>query len=138
MLRIRPHHILCIRAYKGSGYSEEFTKRMEEIIKEIKAYNIFLNSYNEGEEKKEIKIVYSTDSICESCPNKLDENKCSSQEKVNLLDLKVSKYFNIKEGIYNYNDIENLVYNSINEKIFNEICKTCEWYNVTKCREYIL
>ena len=88
MLKIRPHHILCMRAYSGNGYSEEFKIKMEGIIKEIKAYNEFLQVDNLKEKIKEVELVFYTDSICEKCPNKLDENLCSSQEKVNLLDLK--------------------------------------------------
>lgn len=137
MLKIRPHHILCMRAYSGNGYSEEFKIKMEGIIKEIKAYNEFLQVDNLKEKTKEVELVFYTDSICEKCPNKLDENLCSSQEKVNLLDLKVVNHFKLKEGIYNYKDLEDLVYDSINEDIFDDICKECEWYEITNCKDYI-
>ncbi len=137
MLKIRPHHILCMRAYSGNGYSEEFKMKMEGIIKEIQAYNEFLQVDNLKEEIKEVELVFYTDSICEKCPNKLGENLCSSQEKVNLLDFKVINHFNLKEGIYNYKDLEDLVYESINEDIFDDICKECEWYGITNCKDYI-
>lgn len=137
MLKIRPHHILCMRAYSGNGYSEEFKIKMEGIIKEIQAYNEFLQVDNLKEEIKEVELVFYTDSICEKCPNKLGENLCSSQEKVNLLDFKVINHFNLKEGIYNYKDLEDLVYESINEDIFDDICKECEWYGITNCKDYI-
>ncbi|KHS57360.1 hypothetical protein QX51_08990 [Terrisporobacter othiniensis] len=137
MLKIRPHHILCMRAYSGNGYSEEFKMKMEGIIKEIQAYNEFLQVDNLKEEIKEVELVFYTDSICEKCPNKLGENLCSSQEKVNLLDFKVINHFNLKEGIYNYKDLEDLVYGSINECIFDDICKECEWYGITNCKDYI-
>ncbi|SCH71928.1 DUF1284 domain-containing protein [Romboutsia sp. 1001713B170207_170306_H8] len=138
MLKIRPHHILCMRAYTGSGYSKEFSIKIESIIRNLKVYNEFLKSYNLENEVNKVEIVYSTDSICESCPNKLDDNICNSQEKVNLIDCKMIKYFNIKEGVYNYKYIENLVYNNINEVIFDDICRSCEWYHVTNCKKYIL
>lgn len=137
MLKIRPHHILCMRAYSGNGYSEEFKVKMEGIIKEIKAYNEFLQVDNLKENIKEVELVFYTDSICEKCPNKLGENLCSSQEKVNLLDLKVVNHFKLKEGIYNYKVLEDLVYESINEDIFDDICKECEWYGITNCKDYI-
>ena len=137
MLKIRPHHILCMRAYSGYGYSEEFKLKIEGIIKESQAYNEFLQVDNLKEEIKEVELVFYTDSICEKCPNKLGENLCSSQEKVNLLDFKVINHFNLKEGIYNYKDLEDLVYGSINECIFDDICKECEWYGITNCKDYI-
>lgn len=138
MLKIRPHHILCMRAYSGNGYSEEFKVKMENIIKEIKAYNEFLQVANLKEEMKEVELVCYTDNICEKCPNKLGENLCSSQEKVSLLDLKVVRHFNLKEGIYNYNDSEELVYSNMTEDIFDDICKECEWYDTTNCKDYII
>ena len=106
MLKIRPHHILCMRAYSGNGYSQAFKDSMEAIIKDIKAYNEFLNTNNNEDEIKKVEIVYSTDSICEKCNNKLGENRCSSQDKVSIIDRKLSKYFNLKEGIYNYKELE--------------------------------
>ena len=33
MFKIRPHHVLCMRAYTGSGYSEEFKIRIFEWLK---------------------------------------------------------------------------------------------------------
>ena len=138
MLRIRPHHVLCMRAYSGNGYSEEFKVKMENIIKEIKAYNEFLQVENIKAEMNKIELVFYTDSICEKCPNKLDENLCSYQDKVKLLDLKVASHFNLKEGLYNYSELEALVYNNITEAIFDDICKECEWYRVTNCKDYII
>lgn len=138
MLRIRPHHLLCMRAYSGNGYSEDFKVKMENIIKEIKAYNQFLKVENIRQEIHEVELVFYTDSICEKCPNKLDENLCSSQYKVKLLDLKVARYFNLKEGFYNYSELEALVYDNMTEDIFDDICKECEWYGVTNCKDYII
>lgn len=126
-----------MRAYSGNGYSEEFKVKMEDIINEIKAYNEFLQVENLKENTKEVELVFYTDSICEKCPNKLGENLCSSQEKVNLLDSKVVNHFKLKEGIYNYKVLEDLVYESINEDIFDDICKDCEWYGITNCKDYI-
>ena len=137
MLKIRPHHILCMRAYRGMGYSKDFTNKMETIIKEIGAYNEYL-CISSKDKLNKVEIVFSTDSICESCPSKLGENLCISQDKVNLLDLKVFKYFGIKNGIYNYSELEKLVYNNITEEIFDDICKDCEWYNTSNCKRYII
>ena len=104
MIKIRPHHLLCMRAYIGNGYSEEFKIEMEKVIKELKVYNEFLKSDNLNNDIKKVKIVFNTDSLCEKCPNKLCENKCASQEKVSLIDEKMIKYFSIKEGKFDFAD----------------------------------
>ena len=137
MFNIRPHHLRCMRAYSGSGYSEEFKEKIETVIKEIKVFNEFLQINNENEIKK-VNIVFSTDDLCLSCPNMIGKNKCISQEKVSLLDSKVVEYFSIEEGVYDYKQLEQKVYNKINEEIFDNICKTCEWYNKTNCKKYII
>ena len=38
MIKIRPHHLLCMRAYIGNGYSEEFKIEMEKVINMLKAF----------------------------------------------------------------------------------------------------
>ena len=76
------------------------------IGEETKNKNIRLNN-----EIKEVNIVFSTDDLCDKCPNKVSKNKCSSEEKVKLIDEKVINYFDIKEGIQNYKELEDRVYN---------------------------
>ncbi|GAA3654526.1 DUF1284 domain-containing protein [Asaccharospora irregularis] len=144
MLEIRPHHILCMRAYQGKGYSEEFSKNMESIIKKIDVYNKNYNKSNNQnlfslrKRHKKVKIIFSLDSLCGKCPNNIGSNLCSSQERVEQLDKKVSDYFNIKEGIYVYKELEDMVYKNMTEEIFDDICKNCAWYHITNCKDYML
>lgn len=137
MLKIRPHHILCMRAYQGKGYSEEFNDNMKSVIKSINAYNYFCETTDLNKDNK-VEITFNIDSICNKCPNNIDNNLCSSQDKISALDLKVSKYFNIKEGIYSYKDLEEIIYNNITEEIFDDICQNCEWYKIANCKAFIL
>ncbi|MEG1310540.1 MAG: DUF1284 domain-containing protein [Romboutsia sp.] len=140
MLKIRPHHILCMRTYQGNGYSKEFNDNMEKVIKHIKVYNDFCGNKNLESKNtcESVEIVFSLDCICSKCTNNINKNLCSSQNKVNELDKKVSEYFGIKEGIYNYRYLENIVYNNITEDIFDDICENCEWYNIANCKQFIL
>ena len=32
MIELRGHHLLCTSLFQGSGYSEEFVKRMTEVV----------------------------------------------------------------------------------------------------------
>lgn len=145
MLEIRPHHILCMRAFQGMGYSEEFTKNMEKVIKEIKLYNKFYNKEDDTnhlddfeKENSKVRIVFSLDSLCKKCPNNIENNICTSEEKVNELDAKVCYHFNLQEGIYVYKELENLVYKNMTEEIFDDICKGCSWYDMANCKKFIL
>jgi len=68
-------------------------------------------------------------------PYNMENGLCKSEEKVKKIDSKVVEYFNIQEGIYVYKDLKNKVYSNINEEKFTDICKDCEWRNVTNCKE---
>ncbi|GAA0704312.1 hypothetical protein GCM10008904_11530 [Paraclostridium ghonii] len=127
MLEIRPHHLFCMKAFIGRGYSKEFTDNMIETISKL----------NENKNQN-IKITANLDSVCSKCPNNIDNEHCVTGEEVLQMDNKVMDYFNITEGVYEYEKIESLIYNNINEDIIEEICKNCSWYKKTNCKKLIL
>lgn len=112
---------------------------MKKVIIEIGAYNKIFNDKKINDNTK-VKVIFSLDSICEKCPNNenKNKNKCVTEEKVKELDLKVNNYFNIKEGIYCYNELEDMVFNTITEEIFDNICKNCSWYQSADCKSFIV
>lgn len=124
MIRLRPHHLLCIQNYKGKGYSLEFTENMDKIVETLK--------HNSGEE---IKIIFSTDDVCNKCPNKQDEDLCISNYKVKLIDNKVITYLDLKEDIYRYNYLVELLKAVIDKNSFSDICGECEWYKKGVCKD---
>ena len=125
-MKLRPHHLMCIQSYVGKGYDEDFVKVMDKITYELRNNKEYL-----------INIVFSTDDICLACPNMLDINLCKTNEKVNNIDSKVIKYFNLEEKEYIYKDIVNYIKNNITLEIMDDICKECEWYNISECRSII-
>lgn len=114
MIKLRPHHLLCTQAYVGKGYNEEFVKNMDEKVSLLRNNN-----------EQEIMIIKDLDSLCSHCP----ENKgrlCSSQEKVNTMDEKVIKYFNLNKKTYFYKDVVSKIKSEITNEIFDDICQSCE------------
>lgn len=51
MIRLRPHHLLCILTYRGTGYSEDFTRNFDDVVRRL----------NEG---TGIQLVDGPDDIC--------------------------------------------------------------------------
>ena len=94
MIKIRPHHILCMKAYVGKGYSEDFNINMKEIINELR------------NDSQTIQIVFGLDDICSKCPYNLGNGLCKSQDKVEKIDSKIIDYFNIKEDKYVYKELK--------------------------------
>ena len=123
MIKIRPHHILCMKAYIGKGYSEEFNINMKKIIKGLE------------DDYKTVEIVFGLDDICSKCPYNLGNGLCKSQGKVERIDSKIIEYFNIKEDKYVYKELKDSVFKKLNEDMFIDICGNCQWYSVTNCKE---
>ena len=127
MLKIRPHHFLCMKAFIGRGYNKNFTENM------INTINILKENKNQ-----KIEVIVELDKLCSKCPNNIKDKACKTNESVVQMDKKVMNYFNIKPGIYEYGEIINLIYNNINEDIIEDICENCSWYKLTNCKDLIL
>lgn len=126
MIILRPHHLLCTQAYEGMGYSEEFVKNMDEKIKLLRE-----------EPNYEIQLKLDLDNLCSYCPGNKGTS-CESEKKVSLMDEKVCKHFNLKEGTYIYKDIVKAIKKEITKEILEDICKECEWLRSGRCAELIL
>lgn len=123
MIKIRPHHILCMKAYIGKGYSEDFNINMKSIIKELE------------DNEKTVQVVFGLDDICTKCPYNMGNGLCKSQCKVEKIDSKIIEYFGIIEDKYVYKELKDMVFRKLNEEMFIDICSNCEWYSVTNCKE---
>lgn len=123
---LRPHHLLCTQAYEGKGYNEEFIENMNK--------NIELLRYKKG---FKVKIESTLDELCIGCPNNKGE-VCDTENKVITMDKKILKYFNLKEEIYIYKELIDIIQSKITGEILEDICKECEWYKYKMCERAIL
>ncbi|KGN02153.1 hypothetical protein Z969_06940 [Clostridium novyi A str. 4570] len=127
MLNLRAHHLFCIQGYLGNGYSEKFTKNMDKIVEKLKANpNITL------------KVINKVDDVCRCCPNKLENNLCESQEKVNNLDLKVLEFLKIEPNReYVYEELVKYIKENLTYDTFYDICKNCGWFTMGYCKSQL-
>ncbi len=124
----RPHHFLCALCFEGKGYSPTFIANFENIMTR-------LNS-SVGDDVK-IKVVAHTDSICHPCPNR-NEKKCSSEEKILVLDNAHAAALKIKVGdIITWGEAKKLIAENIDLNKFHEICASCNWKELGICEKYI-
>lgn len=123
MLHLRPHHINCIFFYKGLGYNEEFSDKMNLIQKMLKEYP-----------NTEIKLTKRCDELCKVCPNKKLEGSCKSEENILKLDNNTLSEYKLQEDKnYVFNELVNNIYMNFDEHKFYKICKECEWYKQGVC-----
>ena len=121
MLRIRAHHLLCIRGFHGLGYSADFIQKMTSVK------DMFVNH-----PELEIKLVAENDEICSACPHNRDSTCLkhdTSDIEIRDQDLKVLKALNIPEYTQKtIKELNALVDEKINSfSVLAEICGTCEW-----------
>ena len=119
-ITLRAHHGLCIRYFKGKGYSVDFTRHMAGVIAKLGP-------------KTQVSLICAPDDICAGCPN-LSCGECSSQSKVTRYDSAVLELCGIDEGAsMPYGRFAELVEkNILAPGKRSEVCSDCEWNDI--CR----
>lgn len=122
MIKLRPHHIMCLRFFKGVGYSDEFTKNMAHI------HSTLVNG------DKVVILVTGDDDICSKCPG-LKSGVCDSEENVRLLDRRALDALSIQTGReYRYKDLAKYRDKVLDKVLHEKICSTCQWYKEGVCK----
>lgn len=132
-IRLRAHHLLCIRFFAGHGYSPAFTQNMERVIAAL----------NDG---APVRLVRGMDDLCAACPNNAPsasccggegEAECTAEEKVSRYDRAVRSALESSgldtAAAHPWHEL----YAAITERImrshpdgtraFDAICPDCQW-----------
>lgn len=122
MIKLRPHHGLCLNYFEGKGYSSDFERHMQEVSDLLK-------------KDTKICIADGADEICSACPN-LQNGKCVSAEIVDHHDQAVLKKCGLEKGEeLTYGEFQELVRGRILlPKKRREICGDCQWSSI--CDSY--
>ena len=116
---LRPHHLLCTRAFKGNGYSPAFIENMYRIIDCIKNSNA-------------ITLIAGVDRICSACPERCG-TQCAAEAKVTALDSATLFYFQLELRAYTYAELESVIESRLTEDIYNAVCGDCRWKQAGVC-----
>ncbi len=113
---IRPHHGLCLHFFRGKGYSEEFVENMTQIQTTLRA-------------NPTVTLVAGTDSVCRTCPNRVGEQGCLSDDKVLGYDQAVLQLCGVQLGdTLPWNDFFQRVEEHILSKNLRQsVCGNCQW-----------
>lgn len=124
-LRLRAHHGMCLAFFEGKGYSESFTKHMQEVLDGMTADPL-------------LELVTDGDIVCQACPN-LQKGICATPEKVLRYDSQVLGLCKLQEHQQlHWSDFSKRVSEAIlNPKVRESICGDCEWNSICKARESI-
>ncbi|MDZ5473497.1 DUF1284 domain-containing protein [Bacillus sp. 31A1R] len=113
------------------GYSPDFVKRMEEIVKDIRNDN----------KDYPIKVVAAFDTACMACPHR-GKTRCEasegSNEHVLSMDEKVINHLGLeKEQTYSKSVLVSLTAAKVNPDDLDYLCKDCSWLAYGVCKEGI-
>jgi len=130
-LKLRPHHLLCIQAFKGLGYDENFIRRMGKVK------SLF------NDESQKIEITIGSDYICEACPN-LQDRRCAkggsdAYLRMEKRDLMVCDALNLDlKRIYKVNEILKILKETLDKDSIKLLCSDCEWFEKAGCYETLI
>lgn len=118
MLKLRPHHALCLCFFEGKGYSEGFTENTYRVIDRLKS-------------NPHIEITFGCDVLCEKCSN-LVEEKCSCHEKTDRYDSKTAQLCGFENGLTLTADE---FFSTAMERIIasgrlRDVCGDCSWREI--------
>lgn len=115
IIKIRPHHGMCIQFFRGEGYSGEFVRGMSSIIFTLNA-------------GARVQLTDCTDSVCEFCPNN-SEGLCTSADRVSKFDRGVLDLCGLNCGdILSWDEFRGIVrQNIIDCGRMKDICGDCQW-----------
>ncbi len=123
VIRLRPHHGLCLQFFQGKGYSERFTAHMGKV----KAM---------AEDHGEIRLTTGKDEICGHCPN-LKNGVCITDDKVQRYDRQVLELCGLRgTETLSWEEFSLL----IRQKILlagrrADVCPDCQWEEICSKKE---
>ena len=121
-MKLRPHHLLCVQKYTGSGYDDAFAAGMEALIRRLSACP-----------DTAVTLVEGRDDVCAACPH-MTGSRCASEEKVNRLDRGVLEACGFSAGeTRSWSALARTARAQVLEKnTFEKVCGCCEWFEL--CR----
>ncbi len=119
IIRIRPHHVLCIQNFTGKGYDKDFTNNMKNVI-------TMLNNNPDTL----IRLFPEEDCLCAECPHNF--GGCHKKEQVRIIDKKMLDSCGYKSGeVVSWNDVTLKVKSAVFKAgRLREICGSCQWADI--------
>ncbi len=124
MIRLRPHHLLCMLTYVGKGYTKAFTANFDRLLPVILAGN-------------PLQIVLTPDDICQPLLNEPDEvchcfnASVCQRDKLAQQDMSMLG-FNIEDGqIFSLTPQHiQLLRQAFAAGTIRRACHGCQWYEL--------
>lgn len=126
---LRAHHLLCLRAFVGLGYSREFSLNMGEIKRRL-----------DNQPGTPVRLIDGPDDICAACPhlaNKVCElpgAEAQSRDRDNA----VLQLIGAELGHEAAWEMWEEQARALSEDEVNEVCQGCMWEPLGLCKKELI
>lgn len=116
IIYLRPHHVLCLRFYRGEGYSSTFSEGMAAIARSLSCGEAI------------VRITSGVDDICKNCPRACD-GVCLDEEKSARYDKLTARIADLKQNdTFTWADLQARLNKTVfTGDQFSSICRDCTW-----------
>ena len=126
-LQLRPHHLLCLIAFRGRGYSDEFVERMTQLQQR----------YLAGEP---VQLLTGADDGCAACPHTDEDEGCLAPMGLEptRLDRRILTGLGLTEGqSVTVKDVARSLQGWPEARVA-QLCEGCIWRDDAGCTDLIL
>ncbi|RJO67889.1 MAG: DUF1284 domain-containing protein [Myxococcales bacterium] len=122
-MRLRPHHLLCLFAYRGQGYNRAFIQRMDALQQ----------AYLEGEAAT---IETAFDDVCAACPYN-GGDRCANPEGAppERIDRAIAGALGLAEGAAITATEVRARLAALAPEAKDALCEGCSWKEAGSCKE---
>ena len=137
VVRLRPHHLLCLQNFRGNGYSPAFIEKMTKVSGLLGLRSVSSEASTEKQDSGPgkslsdvccILLTEGSDDLCLCCPNCL-EDQCSS-DKPALFDQLVLQASGYKYGQLLTGGLETAGFPLMSPELLKACCPGCQWFSL--------
>jgi len=126
VIRLRPHHLLCLIAFQGEGYSPGF------IAKTLGLQRAFLAA------DTVVELVEGPDDLCDGCPEMSPECVSLAPDSgVEKLDRAAADLLGVSPGRHRAAELLRLLKNNFTAERGYAVCGGCSWLPRMDCPRVI-
>lgn len=125
-ISLRPHHLLCLKGYKGLNYNQTQIMEWSKVSLEL-----------EKNSDIDILIIDSCDDLCQKCPAIVNNKnlRCKTQS-VEKLDNAIKSLIGIVAGnTYKYKELTNKLNEIMTFDKHKNFCSNCCWWKKGLCQD---
>lgn len=120
---LRPHHVLCAIGWQGKGYSPDFTRNMDAIVRDRLR----------RDPQTRLRITLRADAICAPCPHRRGAG-CQKEAKITALDRRHAAALDLQDGQeLSWQQAEARAC-QLDPADLDQICAGCAWLSMGMCQ----